>query len=280
MKIFLIFGLMGSLLNIIAGDSVDVRVVKCIEVQQKYYKILKGKPFEVKVEGPTTVRFYTRLVMPKGLKHGTYKLILEEDEAREKVIVKETEVSKSSRVDGQRVGKWRSFVVDVPAGVHTYKIHLFEADGDAVLIRPVIISESEWQEVAPKGGLTPLTLVDGDQETRFWLIEVGKPVEFEFDGNVHAKLIIRLNFEVNMPEPQSFSVVISENDRIVRDKTFRARKSKTSYYKEKGDVIPSVQKALNFSLGKGHHVVKVEILSGVAKSAAIRLIVSKPKVEG
>ncbi len=251
--------------------AVDVTVIKRIEVKQKYFLITSKHPFEMEVTGPSTVRFYTRLVFSDpSIKSGRYSLILEEDTVRQKIVSKSTTISKTSRWNGFRLGKWRSFVVEVPPGKHTYRIHLFDAPFDSVLIRPVILEYNLWNETPPVSTSSQLIAVENNSPVRYWISKDGR-FQFQVDGASKARIYMRYNFHENESEPQSFDVIVYIDSNPVVEKSFTVMKSRAVYYQDRADLTPSVRKAVWIDVPPGAHKITVE----TSRNVAVRFLTNK-----
>ena len=260
-------------LTVKSGEPVDVTVIKKIEVKQKYHLLTKTNPIKIEVAGPSIVRFYTRLVFSDPTRQkGRYSLIIEEDTVKQRVVSKSTSISKGARWNGYRLGKWRSFVVEVPPGKHTYKIYLFDGTFDSVLVRPVVQEGHVWKELTPQNKAAQVVAVENNSPIRYWMAEGGK-LSFSVDGPAKLKVYARYAFRPEEAEPQDFYVQVYADSKQLAEKEFTVMKSRSVYFQDRADLYPSTRKTLWVDIPEGHHTVEVKVPSGVV----IRALVNKLK---
>ncbi len=264
-------GILVTQLKVAGGKPVDVKVVKKIEVVQTYYLLDKSAPIEVEVAGPALVRFYTRLVFTdKSRKKGQYSIVVEEDTVRQKIVSKFTEVSKGARWNGYRVGKWRSFVVEVPPGRHIYKLYLFDATFDSVLIRPVVQEGYSWKEVKPISPSESIVAVEDNSPVRYYLSRDGRFV-FSIEGPAKVRVAVRYNFKAGESEPQTVRIKAVLDGNQLENKEFSVIRSRSVYYQDRPEFTPSHKKALWLDIPAGKHTMKISVKPS---STAIRLLIS------
>ncbi len=267
-----LFAVLVGQIQVKDGKPVEVTVIKRIEIKQEYYLLTREKPVEVEVSGPSTLRFYTRLVFTDpSRKSGRYSIILEEDSVRQKAVVKSTEMSKGAKWNGYRLGKWRSFIVEVPPGRHVYRLYLFDATFDSVLVRPVIEKSYKWKEVTPSTPAEAIIAVENNNPVRYWASDSGK-LGFPVDGPARVKIAVRYNFAPRDPEPEDVLVRAYIDGKLVSEKSFTVLKSHSVYYQDNPILIPSVRKVVWLNVPKGKHVLKVEL---TPPNTSVRVLVGR-----
>ncbi len=271
MLYFPLIALFISGLTVKSGKPVDVTVIKKIEVKQRYHLLTRTNPIKIDVTGPSIVRFYTRLVFSDPTRRkGRYSLIIEEDTVKQKVVSKSTSISKGAKWNGYRLGKWRSFVVEVPPGKHIYKIYLFDGTFDSVLVRPVVQETHGWKELVPQNKAAQVVAVENNSPIRYWMAEGGK-ISFSVDGPAKLKVYSRYAFGPEEAEPQDFYVQVYADGNQLAEKEFTVMKSRSVYFQDRADRHPSTRKTVWVDLPEGHHTVEVKVPSGVV----IRALVNK-----
>jgi len=247
----------------------DVSIVRRVDVA--YNVVTRAKPLEFDATGPTWLRVYTRLWWPAG-RTGTvkYRLALGQDEA-ERAIDFEAGLSTSSLGPGnRRLGQWRSFFIQVPAGGNHYRLAVAEAPGDTVGVRIIEQSPRPWQGVGIAAA-QPFVLAEGRDTSRFFELRKGKDVPVELVGPCHVRVRVRLNFDPSMNGVQSFVVTASEGKTRLAKGSLRASRSPAAAYVNEPAVVPSTERTLRFSLPDGRHEVLIQLGGTLAKSAAVRV---------
>ncbi len=262
------------------GNPQRVKVKIRTEVEREYLLLEKDKPIIFKVDGPTYLRVYTRLVYPKGAKGvAIYKLILEEDEQQERIITKKTELSDKAYLDGKRLGKWRSFLIEVPPGKHTYKLGIWKSPSPQIAIRIRRTAPPVWKELSPLSSAEVLTAYEAEKKTNYYLLETGKTIKFRVDGPKRIKVVVRLNFDDSMGEEGGFTIAVKENGNDIERASFKTYRSDEVRWKNRKDVVPGKAQTFYFEIPKGKHVIEVELLGTLAKSAGIRLLIPEIRAE-
>src|SRR4030042_1553331 len=125
----------------------DIEIVT--KKKDTYYLLVKGKPTEITVEGPTYLRIYTRIPWTDDAgKNQIYKLVLTENELDEQILTFESEKSTVSKDEkGRFLSKWRSFYIEVPEGTNIYQLQHWASPGDTILYKIAYESPRTWQEV-------------------------------------------------------------------------------------------------------------------------------------
>ncbi|HDM90043.1 MAG TPA: hypothetical protein ENG67_02410 [candidate division WOR-3 bacterium] len=263
----------------ITGNLKKVKVKILKEIEKEYILLERGKPLSFEVEGPVFLRVYTRLVYPEKAK-GTaiYKLILEEDGKQEKIITKETEPSNKAFLDGKKLGKWRSFLIEVPPGRHTYRLGIWKSPSPEVAVRIKRTSPPVWKELPPLRPFTIITAYENEKKTNYYLLKKGESLRFRLQGPGRVKLIVRLNFDETLGEEAGFTVVVREGDKEIQRASFKSYRSEMVSWNERKDLVPGKAETLYLEVPKGEHTIQVELLGTLAPSAGVRLLI--PEIKG
>uniref|UniRef100_A0A7C4XTW7 Uncharacterized protein n=1 Tax=candidate division WOR-3 bacterium TaxID=2052148 RepID=A0A7C4XTW7_UNCW3 len=247
--LFLIFNQIGNV-----SPTQEVRVKIQTTKEESYYLLTRKQPLEIKVSGPTWIRVYSRIPWTKG-KTGTvlYKMILEEDEIKEKFITTETEYSSVARLDKIKLSKWRSFYINVPEGMHTYRLIHWRCPSDSILLKFTSESPGRWQDIPALSYNAKLELVEDEKIIDYYEMTPEKPVILEIDGPKKLKVISRLNLKPAIRGEEVYSIDVIEKGKTVKSTKFRAWVSETAYYNKRADIIPSNPHIFFLNVRKGSH---------------------------
>ena len=239
--------------------------------EDTYFLLGKDQPAEITVEGPTWIRVYTRIPWHEDWT-GTkiYKIIQQTNGQQEKFITLESERSKVAKAGSIRLSKWRSFFINVPKGLNTYRFVHWASPADSILLKYAFETPGKWSDLTPSGYSSKLELTEDERIIEYYEATDLKPVVLEVAGPRKIKVIARLNFTMAMPEDQYFTVDIKEKGRSVKTKSFRARRSETTVYRNLREALPSDPHVFYLDVRKGVHRYEL-FLSGFPGSAALRV---------
>lgn len=115
-------------------------------VIKPWYPLKKGKQLQYEINGPTSVKVFTRAEFDNGNPKDVYYMRIREDGYDLGTYYFNTEKSEISSVPktGKAVGKWRSVWLNIPKGKHYYTFTLPNIDDN--LEKTVYIRLKEWQE--------------------------------------------------------------------------------------------------------------------------------------
>lgn len=222
--------------------------------EESYFLLTKSQPFEIKVSGPTWLRIYTRIPW-SGDKKGTklYKIILQEDEIKERFETFETEYSSVAHFDKMILSKWRSFYINVPEGSHTYRFIHWRAPSDTIFLRFTNESPGRWQDISALSYNAKLELIEDEKIIDYYELTPEKPVILEIEGPKKLKIISRLNLESNTQDERVYSITVKEKNKIIKSTHFRAYRSEVVHYKNHSEIIPSNPHNFFINVRKGVH---------------------------
>lgn len=250
-----------------ASGKAPVSVIRRVELD--YYLLTKVKPLEFRIVGPAWLRVYTRLWWPESCTgKATYALSLWQEEVQ-RPLVFETEISPSSYgPEGKKVGKWRSFYIQVPAGENQYRLTLDQAPAGTVGVRFSLEEPAEWQEVHLPG--SPLTLVEEGRRIMFHELRRDVPLEVVVAGPCRVRVRVRLNYGPGLEGKQNFVLSVRENDSLLQTANFRTARS-GAVYENKAEIVPAKEETMRFRLGRGEHRLELRLSGTLASSAAVRV---------
>jgi hypothetical protein len=252
-----------------SAGRTGVSVVRRVELD---YQLLTGRRrLEFEVDGPGWVRVYTRLWWQvSGPTRQSYGLSLWQDDV-ERPLEFETERSSSSwGISRHPVGRWRSFYVEVPAGVHSYRLVLNEAPLDTVAVRFTGQRPPAWEAVSLPG-LDPLVLVDGRSELEYRRLPVGPQHEFSVIGPGRVQVRVRLNYEPGMVGAQNFVLAVTEGGRELVASNMRVSRTGSATWANAPGELPASERTVRFRVGEGTHRLGLELRGTLARSAGVRL---------
>ncbi len=248
-----------------SSERVDVSVIQRMDLG--YYLLTSRQPLEFEVQGPTWLRVYTRLWWPDGVDWDqAYRMSLWQADVERPLQFESRMSGSSSGPEQRRVGRWRSFYVQVPAGVNSYQLKLDDAPCDTVGIRFTFRAPRPWQQVAVPG--SKLVLADGADTALMTRLEPGKPLEVSVSGPCRVRVSARLNFVPSMVGAQNFVLSVDQGGRPVATDNFRVSRSGAVYVDEPG-LVPSSRRSLRFNLGQATHRLSIQLSGTLAESAGI-----------
>jgi len=254
-----------------SASKTRIKVIK--EVEREYYLLTKEKPLVFTVEGPLFVRVYLRGVLREETQEKVnFRLILEEDEERERVIRKETKPSDVAFWGEKKISKWTSFLLEVPPGTHLYKLFLWEGNIEEVLARPVVTSPPKWVEFLPKGQFNSIYCNEEERWVRYFEVPIGEEIGFLVQGPKRVKIVIRLNFDEKMSGEANFTLILKEEGKILDRAQFRTYKSEVARWREKKELIPSRKERYYLDVPLGLHKYSVQLRGIIAPSAGLRFL--------
>ena len=237
---------------------------------QEYLLLTKKEPITLTVEGPTSLRVYTRILLPSRTSGDhLYKLILAESPMEERIISFETALSAvTSDVHGTAVSKWRSFYIDVPDGENTYTLTHWTSPKDTILVRFAYESPQPWTIVGATEYQSTLETIEGGATTRYYELPKSEKVTVKVVGPTRIRITTRLNYDETLFGEQSFTLVANDNGTEV---TFplKCNRSDALIYQNRSDIVPSNARSVYLSLDEGMHSVTFTISGTLAKSVAV-----------
>jgi len=252
------------------GGKVTVRTIK--EKRTPYVLLTANEPVSFTVEGPIYIRVFTRLLYMKGDKEKrTYKILVQEDEKREKIFTKTTEPSTVSFYDSAPVGKWRVIPIQVPPGKHSYKLSLFESPYP-VAIRIVPGRPPKWSSLIPRETLEEINAVENEKIVRYYLLPTDSFATVMVSGPVLFRVEVRSNFTEGMSKVDHFTIKILEDGKIIKSEDVTVYPSDVVHWKERKDWTPSQKAYLTTSLSKGAHRIRVQVTGSLSPEVAIRFL--------
>jgi hypothetical protein len=252
------------------AGSLTVRTIR--EKRTPYWLLTKEDPITFEVEGPIYVRIFTRILYEKGdTGEVTYKLILQQDELRERIIQKTTVPSKVSFYDDRPVGKWRSIPLDVPPGKHQYRIFLHQSPYP-IAVRIVQARPPKWIPI-PLGGVgKEITAVENEKLVRYHLIKPEATLRAKIEGPTLLKVEVRTNFTPQMDCKDQFTVLIFVDGKDTKREDFVVYPSDVVSWRERPELKPSQKVSTTAFVQSGKHKVEVKVLGTLSPFVSVRLL--------
>lgn len=280
---FLLFSLVLPLLH---GEEPAVELKKpapkkvvtiVIKKDREYYLLARKGPVEIRVDGPTSLKVHTRLLWREEMEPiQTYKLIVQEDGYREKVVSKTTVKSASAfSPPDQEWGESRYFLLQVPEGEHVYKFSLWEAATDTIGLRFAFAEPKDWVSLVPTRHEGVLEAVEGEKEETYYLATPETSVMLKITGPERLKVVSRLNYDPTTKGLQGYTIVVEEKGVELEKKAFRTYKSELVEYKERGDLIPSKADRLYLDVPKGEHTLDFRLVGTLARSVSLQFLIQE-----
>jgi hypothetical protein len=238
---------------------------------QEYLLLTRTEPLALTVKGPTSLRVYTRILLPSRATGGhLYKLILAESPTEERIISFETTLSTiTTDSHGTPVSKWRSFYIDVPEGESNYTLTHWSSPKDTILVRFAYESPQPWTIVPATEYRSLLETIEDGVTKRYYELQKNERVVIQIAGPARIRIITRLSYDETLFGEQSFTLIARDNG---NETTFpiKCDKSDDLTYQNRSDIVPSTSRSVYLSLDQGIHTVEFEISGTLARSIALR----------
>jgi hypothetical protein len=253
----------------VTGGAQPVKVSVVRRVDVAYSFATRQSPLQFEVQGPTWLRVYVRLWWPSGATGARrYGLVLKQDES-ERPVEFETGVSPTTfGPRGHKLGEWRSFFVQVPAGTARYSLAVTGAE--TVAVRLALQAPRPWESVEI-GGARKLTLAEGSDTTGLYECDAGQSLAVALSGPCRVRVRARLSFEPGLPGAQNFVVTVTEDKTELARRNLKVARSPSASFVEEGGVVPSTERTLRFNLGAGEHMLLVGLGGTLAKWGALAI---------
>ena len=260
--------------DISPNEQYDIEIVT--KKKDSYTLLVKNKPVTMTVEGPTYLRVYTRIPWyDKSAKHAIYKVILQENEIDEKIITLESEKSDVSKGrNGIPVSKWRSFFIEVPEGLNTYKLVHWSSPRDTILLKFDYESPKKWKDIAATEYLSVIDAIEEERFITYYELPHDGSVTLRIKGPVRLKVISRLNYDARTVGEQSYTLIVEDNDRTEKF-SITCHKSETIVFENRKDIIPSDAKRSYINIEEGWHVLQFRLSGTIAQSLSLRFQVEE-----
>lgn len=274
---YLLFFLSVSILSLVPQIEVEaprgsltVRTVK--EKKTSYLLLTKEEPISFRVEGPVYLRVYSRLLYVKDDKEPrTYKIIVQEDETRERIYSKTTEPSLVSFFNDSPVGKWRRIPIRVPPGKHAYKLILYESPYP-VAIRLVPGSPPTWSWVQPEQSLERVTTIEGEKLIHYLLLTTDSSLKVRVKGPSTLKIELRSNFTPGMGKSDRFTLRLTEGGKDLKTVDFSVYPSQIATWQERPEWRPSKKVGTTSFIPSGMHEIEVKVTGSLSPKVALRIL--------
>lgn len=273
-KIILILFLFSQIKEVISKDSINIEVVTKKTVS--YHILTRENPINITVEGPTSIRVYTRIVCPsKNKSTQLYKLILQKNQLEEKIITLKTQVSKTAQDEmGRSVSKWRSFYIEVPEGLNKYKLLHWSSPRDTILVRFAYGTPGKWIDISATEYNKIFEAVENEKIIPYYELKQGGELLLKISGPKKLKVISRLNYNNSLLGKQNYTIVVQQ-DKKKETFTFNCYKSEIIKYRNAKELIPSNAQTFYLNISKGTHIIHFTLKGTESKSAGLRFMIKE-----
>jgi hypothetical protein len=243
---------------------------------EDYLLLVKNQPLSFTVEGPTYLRVYTRIIWPKDkMGSDVYKLILQENDMEEKIMNFESDESKVTKdMKGRMVSKWRSFYIEVPEGLNSYKLTHWSSPQDTILVKFAYESPKRWVEIPAAEYSAIIEAIEEEKILKYYELKKDGSIAVRANGPQRIQVIARLNYDEKMIGDQNYTINVEENGKVERF-ALKCYKSQMITYKDRKNLMPSNARSFYINLGEGSHILRFSLAGTIAESAALRFLVEE-----
>ena len=263
-----------QIVDISPREQYDIEIVT--KTKDRFIILTKNKPVTVTVEGPTYLRVYTRIPWhDRSVKHEIYKVILQENEIDEKIITLESEQSEVSKGEGGiSVSKWRSFYIEVPQGLNTYKLTHWSSPRDTILLKFAYESPKKWQDIAATEYRSAIEAIEEERFITYYELPHDGSVNLRLKGPTKLKIISRLNYDAQTVGEQSYTLIAEDNGTTEKF-LITCYKSETLTFENRKDIVPSNAQRSYLDIGDGWHTIRFRLSGTIAQSVSLRFQVEE-----
>lgn len=250
---------------------------------RNYFRVSTSAPLTLEVEGPSRLRIYSRIEIPKESKQiVSYHLRLKEGSTLVDWQDTETSVADDASLAGSAlaISKSRRMDVDVAAGVRRLSLSLEGAPSALVRIQQAAPSgKDKTVSLTPVDASRSVSVRENQKTIQYYGVLPGKPVKFRVVGPTNLDLITRLDFDPTMNGEQVYRLGVSEKGTRLKEVEFKTTRSSTAVFKgQKKKLVPSKYDRLQVPLGSGSHEITVDILKPAKGVAEVHARIPQPTV--
>lgn len=254
--------------------------------ERTYYSFSKDKPVRVEVQGPTKVKLYIRLEVPRssnGLQDFKVGVTLDGKLAGGYSFTAERtkDVTYPGRQDVVPAKRKRLYV-EVPEGVHFLEFRLAETVAPAARARFYVKARTGkvvMAAMSPVSYASVSTVVVGEQELVYYVATADKPAQMRIFGPTKIDVISRLDYDLTMKGKQEYVIAVSEKGRTINQQRISTGKSDVGSYRERPNLVPGREKKLTITVPAGEHVYEFRLAGTAAKSVSLRFLVPEEDLD-
>jgi hypothetical protein len=266
--------ILSQIVDISPNEPYEIEIVT--KKKESFIILAKNTPVTMTVEGPTYLRVYTRIPWyDRSAKYEIYKVILQENEIDEKIITLESEKSDVSKGEkGNPVSKWRSFYIEVPQGLNTYKLIHWSSPRDTILVKVAYESPKQWRDIAATEYSSTIETIEEEQFTKYYELPRDGSVTLRIKGPTRLKVISRLNYDTQTIGEQNYTLIAEDNGTIEKF-ALTCHKSEIITFENRKDIVPSDAQRSYIDVGDGWHALRFRLSGAVAQSISLRFQVEE-----
>jgi len=243
--------------------------------EQTYFQLGKSGEMKLSLEGPGTLKVFSRLNFTPDLK-GPHKYALEIKEGDKILKTHSTTADRSNSAYKNLElipGKSRKFTLDVPKGFHTYRFSLKEGTPASVSLRFAYNSDADAGKLA---SLTPLSYsrvasaLIKEKLVSYFVATPEIKVKLRIIGPTKLRIVSRLNYDYQMKGEQKYALQVAENEKLILTKPLQTSKSVGVEYKDWKEVVPGKSQTFYLDVPAGEHNYGFKLTESIAQSVSLR----------
>jgi hypothetical protein len=252
-----------------AGKTV---LIKSGDKQYNYFIVEKGVSFGFDITGPDQIKIHTRAEFKPSLKDIGYEIQVWEANH----LIKGRKVSTTPstlKFNDQALGLSRDIIMDVPEGIHKYRLWITSDQADRYYTRfyqTRAAVENPVKYLQPSQFRQQVTLLSGGNMEAYYIVDSNGGVTLTIDGPVQLTLFCRANFDKNMKGRAKFTLGMYEGEKEVTQFAGVVSISSKAQFKELSDLVPSSLNTYGFAVPAGKHIYQFRKINSASPSLAIR----------
>jgi len=249
------------LITSVKGDRIKLDVNNKSRI---YWELKQKESTKIQVDGPTTLRVYTRAALEKNRTDVLYGFIAIVDEKERYFIGRGSSYIKTvsnPKRSKEHIAEARSIEFDVPPGTHEYAFTLPGEVKNPVYVRFLVEEESKegisYIPFLPRKFSKEVRIAIKEREYIYYRSTKDLPVELEVIGPTRVRGLARLEFDHTIRGEKRYRVQVSEYGKVILTKPVTAQVSGTATYMEPTDKVPAKGENFYIDVPEGKHRLKV-----------------------
>ncbi len=260
---------------------------KVLKIQVKgknwtYYKLDRKNSLEFSVEGPTKIRFITRLDMQeyKSGEKIDYTIYVKQD-GRKTHFTRSAVISKGiefGNETGGKIGTGEDIHFEIPEGKHIIRLYLGKKDDSVVYIRPLkerrqVSSGSKRVAMNPKKFTSLVKIIVKEREYDYFRVGENDSLQLSIIGPATVKTIARLEYDITMNGERKYRIQVLEDGKLKNTFLLNTVLSEIAVYKEdSANKILSRGEIFFIEVPGGEHIYTFKVLDS-GRSAVLKFYI-------
>jgi len=230
-----------------------------------YYSLSAAETSVVNVQGPGTLKIYTRGQFNPGEEDIINYVILYTIDGGEQQMMTANAIERSavatySDVTSGVPGELYTFETTLLRGHHTVEFKLQDSKVNVAaryIFTPAKIKKQEWVAFSPMLPSEPVDLISRESTTSYYRFSMEKPLKIEIIGPTELRILTRIEYKFQMKGRINYRVQVKENAGVLNTYQLNSKPSEIAVYKDEKEVVPGTACEFVIYVPKGKHMYEV-----------------------